>query len=228
MIVAAVAVVATILAWTGVPVLGVVAGLALVFVLPGYALIGLVGTRRRLGRVERIVLTPALSLTVCVLGGILLDLAHIPLRTPAWALLTGAVTVIAALFGPRRRLSMPTLHARVVVPAVLVLALLGGAGWISAHSATQQRNSVAVTSLSMVAGAPGEVAIDVRTENAPAATYRLVVTNPDGTVLTMAPGVGRDGQWRRSVEITADGRITADLYRSGVATPYRSVYVDVS
>jgi hypothetical protein len=216
------AIVATVLVLLRVPVLEVAAGLALALVLPGHALVGALGRGRRWSRVEWIVLTPAFSLAVLVLGGMVLNAAHASLDTPAWALLSGGVT-LAALFVPAGR--RPRFNPRLATPLVLASLILVLAGWISLRSAAEQRDAVAVTSLSM-RPVGGEVRLDVQTQNASAATYRLVVSGPDGFRATFAPPVGPDGRWDHDLAVPADGRVTADLYRAGDATPYRSVFLD--
>jgi uncharacterized protein DUF1616 len=229
---------ATALTMAGVPMLGAVAGLALAFVLPGHALVGAVFARLALSRVERIVLTPALSLAVLVLGGLLLDIAQIRLTLGAWSLITGTVTVIAALVGHRRsdpvRSFDRSTTMRWVVPAMIGALLLTSAGWISLRSATAQRDAVAVTGLSMVLVNPAGtdptriLAIDVTAIHSPRSAYRLVINGPDAFRMTVTPDVGPDGAWRRDIAVPSDGRVTADLYRAGDATPYRSVFVDLS
>jgi hypothetical protein len=202
--------------------------------------------RRRLSNIERIVLTPALSLTVLVFGGILLYLAHIRLTVPAWALLSGGVAVVGALIAYSRTGGAPvsftqlagsfgrSVKARWLVPALIAALLLGGAGWISLHTAAVARNSVAVTALSMLptdptaTGPTRAVAIDITTENAPIAGYRLAVSAPGNYHVVFQPNPGRDGHWRHAVTVRAAGRVTADLYRTGDTTPYRSVFLDLS
>ncbi|HEY2796069.1 MAG TPA: hypothetical protein VGJ28_27135, partial [Micromonosporaceae bacterium] len=214
---------ATVLVLLGVPGLEIVAGLALALVLPGRALVDMLDRGRRWSRVERIVLVPALSLATVVLGGILLNAARIPLQAPAWALLCGGAAVIATPFGTVR--PRPRIQARLAVPVVAASLILVAAGWLSLHSAAEQRDAVAVTSLSMrPVGA--DVRLDVQTQHASAAAYRLVVTGPDGFHVTFAPAVGSDGRWQHDIPAPSDGRVTADLYRAGDATPYRSVFLD--
>jgi Protein of unknown function (DUF1616) len=293
-ITAAIAVTTTALVLLSVPVLSVVAGLALAFVLPGYALTLALFTGRQLARLERIVLTPALSLAVLVIGGLLLYVARIQLTMPAWALLAGGVTVAAAavtyvrvragyvdtpggagsvvaqempapvvpsapvvssapgvssasgVSSPRQRAmssdstasSDSTGRRRMVVrwvaPALAALLLLGGASWISLHSAAQQRSSVAVTELSILptAGAPDlssqRVSIAIDNQDASGGNYRLVLRGPDGYRASFAPGLGRDGNWHYKIDVPIGGRVVADLFRDGAPTPYRSVSLDLS
>ncbi|MDT5038060.1 MAG: hypothetical protein QOE03_3245 [Micromonosporaceae bacterium] len=77
----------------------VVAGLLLAFALPGIAVAGVLLDRVSVSTVERIVLAPALSLGVLVLGGLGLNAARVPLNSSSWTGLTVVVTLLAAALG---------------------------------------------------------------------------------------------------------------------------------
>jgi len=93
----ALAVLATALVVAGVPGAEIVAGLALALVLPGLALVRALFAGRTLSRVEQVVLVPALSLAVIVIGGLLIFVTGIALTAASWGVVAGAVTVAAAL-----------------------------------------------------------------------------------------------------------------------------------
>jgi uncharacterized membrane protein len=154
----------------------VVAGVLLAFVLPGGA--GTTALFPGLGpsRLERIVLAPALSLAVLVLGGLLLDVLGLHLTAGTWGGLTAVVTVALAGVGfARRRASGPPAGQSAgspagrpvppseprprsvgagrtawrLAPLAVAVALLGGAAWIGLHSAAAQ-DQEAFTALSLV------------------------------------------------------------------------------
>jgi hypothetical protein len=81
--------------------LRLVAGLALVLALPGYALSYVVLGTRVLGAVERTVVTVALALTVSILGTLLLDLLSLNLSSRTWSLFLAATTVVACVAAGR-------------------------------------------------------------------------------------------------------------------------------
>lgn len=79
-------------AWLAVP-----GGLALAFLLPGFALTGALFARRVLTPLERSVLTPALSMAVMITSGLLLYVAKVGLARTSWTLATAGVTLAALL-----------------------------------------------------------------------------------------------------------------------------------
>jgi len=251
------AVVAAILVWTHVPVAEAIAGLALAFVLPGYALVGVLFARRALGAVERLVLVPALSLAVAVLGGLLLYVSGIRLSGVSFALFAAGVTVVAAAVGefrarrtgeavegaPGLREAVSRVRAdwrsaswrtrtwRWVAPALVSIVLLGAAGWISLGSAHTQERASGVTQLSMLQTGTGldrQVSLDLSTRNADPEQYRIVVRGSADFQASFAPRLGADATWSRDIALPIGGRVTADLYRGAEVTPYRSVFVDVT
>jgi hypothetical protein len=154
----------------------IVAGLLLVFVLPGVAATAALFPGEGPSRLERLVLIPALSLAVPVLGGVLLDVIGLHLTAGTWGGLGAIATLLLAGVGylRRRRGSGPPAQtpaatvagspARAagrgngpvfggtawrLAPLAVAVALLGGAAWLGLHSATTQTRE-AFTALSMV------------------------------------------------------------------------------
>jgi hypothetical protein len=100
---ALVAVLACVAAAAGAPAAAMtVLGIAL-FAAPGY-LLGQLLVGSRAAGLERVAVMTALALAVPVLGGLLLNIAGIPLHRPGWLGLLAGVTLAAdtALFGRRR------------------------------------------------------------------------------------------------------------------------------
>jgi len=83
----------------------VAAGLLLGFVLPGMALLDVLFRRRTVSRVERCVLTPALSMGVLIVAGLGIHAAGLRIDRLAWAVTTVGVTLaaLAAARLPGRR-----------------------------------------------------------------------------------------------------------------------------
>jgi hypothetical protein len=79
----------------------VTGGLLLAFVLPGLALIGVLFRRRELTTVERSVLTPALSMGVLIVAGLVINLVQVRIDRVSWTVSTVAVTLIALLISRR-------------------------------------------------------------------------------------------------------------------------------
>jgi hypothetical protein len=80
----------------GPPAAAVAGGLLLGFVLPGTALLGLF-RRRVLSGVERTVLTPALSMGVLILAGLVIHVAGVRIDRLAWTVACAGVTLSAVV-----------------------------------------------------------------------------------------------------------------------------------
>ncbi len=259
-------------------------GLLLGFVLPGAALTEALFPRRVLTRIERILLAPALSLAMLVVGGLLLYVCRAPLNRVSWTAFLAGVTVLALVVPllPRRRSSTapadpgvsapepasaaPVVSAapasaahtvvmqvvpvetaeqvaadraagrtrliRQLLPLVLVVAILGGAGWLSLGTSLATDNTSAVTALSASPPAPADAdgnrtvvvkATGLRTADAP---YRVIVSSVTGTTArsrTVSPDA--DGEWTETVTIPADRRVTIGLYRADDDTVYRTISI---
>ena len=81
----------------------IVFGVLLALVLPGYALSAAVFRMRSVRTAERAALTLGISLSVAVLGGLVLDALPSGLETQTWLFLLGGVTVIASMIALWRR-----------------------------------------------------------------------------------------------------------------------------
>ncbi|HEX5159260.1 MAG TPA: DUF1616 domain-containing protein [Ktedonobacterales bacterium] len=81
----------------------IVFGVLLALVLPGYALSAAVFRMRSVRTAERAALTLGISLSVAVLGGLVLDALPSGLETQTWLFLLGGVTVIASVIALWRR-----------------------------------------------------------------------------------------------------------------------------
>ena len=75
----------------------VAGGLLLAFVLPGMALLGVLFRRRALTAVERTVLTPALSMGVVIVAGLLIHVTGLRIDRLSWTVSTVGVTLAAVL-----------------------------------------------------------------------------------------------------------------------------------
>jgi hypothetical protein len=302
----------------------VAGGLTLALALPGFALTEALLRGRSLARVERVVLAPALSLALLVLGGLVIYVFGFKLDRIAWTSATVGVTLIAlfgavlpaawaavaARFGryliaeddddgmpaapslPKETVSVgvgapvqarpageetvqiivprgkdDTLFLPAVVleeqaqakvakraerpddmleakpvkpprrlvwqaaPLLLVVALLGGASWLSF---TNSRDSyeTTVTALSAAPSGPvnaaGTRAVAVTVSGLVAADgpYSLVATGTtSAATVRRTITVPENGYWTDSLTLPGSQRITIDLYRSGDTTAYRTLYI---
>jgi hypothetical protein len=251
---AVVAVVAAAAQWVTLPFVRVPAGLLLAVVLPGLALTAALFPGRVLSIVERLVLPPALSLAVLVLGGLGMFAVGIPLGRGSWTALTAAVTVAAAIvsrlrreaagsgsatetamFGrvlavDREKMTVGAAVWRLAPLAVAVLMILG-AGLFALRSA--QTTGAPFTGLSLVPSAAptGQqrtgrtVRLAIRCEEGVATEYSLRVVAGSGFERTYAVALAPGATWSQTLEVPAGGAVTADLFKDGTQTPYRSVHL---
>jgi len=301
----------------GPQLLALVSGLLLALVLPGMAITEGVLRGRKLARVERIVLAPALSLAVLVLAGLIVYATGFRLEKVAWTSATAGVTLaglilatvprawgaVTARFGaylvaedddddaprkaaalvvaapasaapageetgqilPRGRedtLVLPAVvlevQARAKVaeqaekpakkpepkpakpprrlvwqaaPLLLVVALLGGASWLS-YASSKNSYETTVTALSAAPSGPvnsaGTRAVAVTATGLVAANgpYTLVATGSESTsTLRRTIEVTGSGTWSQSLTLPGSQRITVNLYRAGESAAYRTLYI---
>ncbi len=76
---------------------GVVLALPIVFFVPGYMLIEILAHKRGLSVIYRLTLSLGLSLALDILGGFLLNMLPIGLRTQSWVVLLSCLTLVFAL-----------------------------------------------------------------------------------------------------------------------------------
>jgi len=270
--------------------LAVAGGLLLGFVLPGWALLGVFFRHRDLAAVERMVLTPALSMGLLILAGLAVNLVGLPINRVAWASVTAGVTLLALLAAalwpagpqaakkedprpvgekltrievgektvrlPDRAVGESATVVMTIIPAVpedeqetaleqkarrrrlvrqllplaLVVAILGGASWLS-FGTSKATYDTAVTALS--AAPPGPVGSDGNRAVRVSASglvdsdgpYTVTVSGVGATTVRRTVTVGSTGTWTESIPMPADTRMTVRLYRAGDSTAYRTLAI---
>jgi hypothetical protein len=120
--------------------------------------------------------------------------------------------------------------ARQLIPMVLVVAMLGFAGWFSFDN-SRRSYDVAVTALSAVpSGTPdaaGQRVMEVSVSGLVPADgpYSVVVTGETGTpIIRRSITVPSDREWSERLSIGPD-RTTISLYRSNDTAAYRTLYI---
>ena len=120
---------------------------------------------------------------------------------------------------------------RQLLPLVLVLAVLGGASWLS-FGTSRETYETTVTALSAGPSGPVDAAGNrtvavsvsglVRTDG----PYTLVVTGAPGTTATRRViAVTGAGEWTETLTMPGAQRMTVNLYRSGDTTAYRTLFI---
>jgi hypothetical protein len=234
--------VATLITVTGAgdPVLRLLAGLPLVLVVPGHALVALAWPGQRLGMAERALLDLGLSLALAALSGLALNWTPWGLGGVQPPLLLGlfslaGIAVVArreprrpwsaALAGWRRSAAPGSHHA---VLGGTAAALVATAVAFSVWSAAQDRGP-GFTQAWLVPRAAGRLDIGLRNDQARADTYRLRLTAGGRTVREWPAVRLRPGQQWSAAAALPDGAATgAELavYRAEQpAQVYRSLRV---
>jgi hypothetical protein len=223
----------------GDPVLRLLAGLPLVLVVPGHALVALAWPGQRLGMAERALLDLGLSLALAALSGLALNWTpwglggvQAPLLLGLFSLAAIAVVArreprvswVAALGGWR---SAPPRSHHVVLCGTAV-ALLAAAVAFSAWSAAQDRGP-GFTQAWLVPRAAGRLDLGLRNDQARADTYRLRLSAGGRTVREWPAVRLRPGQMWSATEALPGGAATGaelSVYRAEQpARVYRSLRV---
>ncbi|MEV8503451.1 hypothetical protein AB0368_01325 [Actinoplanes sp. NPDC051475] len=120
---------------------------------------------------------------------------------------------------------------RQLLPLALVLAVLGGASWLS-FGTSRETYETTVTALSAAPSGPVDasgnrvVAVSASGLVASDGPYTLTVRGTAGTTPTrrvIAPA--GDGTWSEQLTLPGDQRMTVGLYRAGDTAAFRTLYI---
>jgi uncharacterized membrane protein len=205
--------------------LRLLAGLPLVLALPGYALGYVLLGSRALGTAERVALSVALSLTMTILGTLVLDVLSLPLSRRTWSLFLGTITVAAAVAGDvgsselrRDPRTWRVPRVRDAAAVGLALALAAAAVVLARTPLHPPRGVTGYTQLWVLPRGPG-VEVGIASRELGPVRYRLDVSTGEDverrwTQLRLEPGE----QWTRVLSGRSLGRpgeaVTARLFRA--------------
>jgi hypothetical protein len=199
-----------------------IAGIALVLILPGLAIERALLPLDERGP-ERLVVALGVSAAIVVLGAIILDLIGLPLETDVWAPVLVTVTMVASAVGHVRHLYLPRPRSQLVPPRpagalliALALALISGALVLGTTPLSAPGGTPGYTALWIQADAGRGVTAIARSGQLHPARYQLSVRVDGRTVdaspsFTLAPG--EEYRARVPPPLRSGARVTALLHR---------------
>ena len=217
------------------------AAIALLGILPGYALLEAVGLGRSMDVVEKALLAVGASLSIVVVLSVVIGLSVAQLKGPVVSsVLTGLILGMLGIpWIVDRRTSSEDASPRNAsarwVPSQLRIRR-SGAGWVIGAALAVGALAVAVIS-SQSTGAdvvqfwatrgPGGVTVGIRNDLPTTSTYRLTI-GPSGADEDSQDVVVSSGQqWQGYVTSPATwppgAAVVANLYAAGATTPFRTV-----
>jgi uncharacterized membrane protein len=212
--------------------------LPLALFLPGYALVAALLPSGQLGFPERAALGLGLSITITVLGGLLLDAFGAPLTRGAWQVWLAAATIALAGVGLFRRrqgrlgpagalaAQMTPREALLFSAGALLIGLALGVGGIGI-AAPPGEAFTEFWALSEQAGERSVIRVGLRNEEGRPVTYRVAVEAGDRLLAEWPQvSVAAGKTWRAQATVSEalfGEEIYARLYRSGDpdGEPYR-------
>jgi len=235
--------------WTLLPthisVIGIVLALPMIFFVPGYTLTEILGHRRVLDTLHRILLSLGLSIALDIIGGFLLNVLPLGLRALSWVLLLGCLTLLLTLIVLYLRRGMTRTAPIVQAPriyfilrgiAVLSLAIILVVVTLiyATNGVTQQPHS-GFTQLWMLPPTQASqncvVHVGVRSfEIAPVTYHALLSVNAVREVVWPSITLAPNQTWEQPILIPAVAphpvTIDVQLYKGNSSTSvYRQVHV---
>ncbi|MEV4704240.1 hypothetical protein [Actinoplanes sp. NPDC049316] len=168
-------------------------------------------------------------------------LSRIQLAPPDVAVITEARTVVMSVVPPEDEEHVAAEEkarrgrlVRQLLPLVLVMAVLGGASWLS-FGTSRETFETTVTALSAAPSGPVDsagnrtVAVSASGLVRADGPYTLAVTGPGGaSVARRTISVTGDGSWSETLSLPAEQRLAVNLFRAGDATAYRTLYISAA
>lgn len=224
----------------------------LVFCLPGYAITFALFPRHRFGLVERLLLAISASVSVAIVGGLILNLLPWGLQASSWLVLLSGVTLVAGVVAWMRTPNRPLAASFKVsrLPAYLhtlaagvgftvghtlligLAALVIGLTWSIAHTPAPAQGLQGYTLLWLLpaeANQPPAVRLGIRSSEFMPTNYKLQLTMNqqlvhEWPVITLKPNTEWDGRLALTPQQLNSATIEAKLYRlDQPATIYRQV-----
>jgi len=218
-----------------------VAAIALLGVLPGYALLKVLGLDRSTGVVEEALLAVGSSLSLVVVVAVGIGISVAELRGPVVAtVLTGVILGMLSLRwlgdlrSPSEDVSPPDAAARWVSSTVRIR--LSAIAWVMGAALAIGALATAVVASQWIrtdvvqfwaTQAPGGATVGIRNDAPTASTYHLTIGPMGAEVESRDANVSGGQQWQVYVAFPASwppgATVVANLYTTGATTPFRVV-----
>lgn len=214
---------------------------ALVAILPGYALTTVIFVKYPLGFAEKLAFSCGLSLGLVAVGGLLLHFTPWGLQPASWVVYLGGITVLANVVALARmqttaQVDLSVIHVPLRLHQLLLLFLAGlvmmGA-YLTARAGAENRPAPAFTQLWLLWAdeTQTEVQLGIQNQEAASRQYRLELSNRQGQmqewpVITLAAGEKWQTDYAVPPTIGETDLIKVTLYRLDVPQEiYREVYL---
>jgi uncharacterized membrane protein len=215
--------------------------IALVAILPGYALTTAIFVRYPLGFAEKVAFSCGLSLGLAAVGGLLLHFTRWGLQSASWIVLLGGITLIAnglalARIRPTAKVDLSVIHVPLRLHQILLIALAGvvmTGAYLTARAGAENRPVPRYTQVWVLWAdeTQTEITLGIHNHEAVPRQYRLQLSTRQGQVhewpvVTLAAGETWHASYTPSPPISEADFIMATLYRLDIPEDsYREVYL---
>jgi uncharacterized membrane protein len=230
----------TLLDWKLSPV-RVLFGIALVTVLPGYALMTAIFINTPLGILEKFAFSCGFSLGMVSLGGLLLNYTHWGIQSISWVILLGGISLVASVIAIARMtnetevdlsVAQIPLRWRQIVLMVVAAAIFGGV-YLFARAGDKSQTLPPTTRIWMlwVDDTHQEVKVGIQNEEVAPVEYKLQLSTLQGNFqewssITLQAGETWETSYAAPAAVAASDLIKATLYRlDDPGKVYREVYL---
>ncbi|MFT3894563.1 MAG: DUF1616 domain-containing protein [Anaerolineales bacterium] len=230
----------TLLDWKLSPV-RVLFAIALVTILPGYALTTAIFINTPLGILEKFAFSCGFSLGIVSLGGILLNFTHWGIQSVSWVILLGGISLIASVVAIVRMqrakeidlsVTQIPLRLRQVVLMALAVVIFGGVYVFARHgAASQSLPSTTRIWILWTDDSHTEAVLGIQNQENVPMQYQLQLSTLQGQVqewtpIALAPGATWEVHYMVPNNVAESDFFKATLYKlDDPGTVYREVYL---
>lgn len=215
--------------------------IALVTILPGYALTTAIFINMPLGIMEKVAFSFGFSLGMTSLGGLLLNYSPWGIQSNSWVILLGGISIIASVVTLVRikyveevdlQVAHVPLHVNQLLLMLLAVMIMAGA-YMYARTGAQNNSLPSPTRMWMlwVGNSQTEIVLGIENQDSAAARYRLVLSTLQGQIhewseITLAPNTVWEVRYEAPSSVSEADFIKASLYLlNSPDEEFRQVYL---